>query len=77
MDHKIALVTGSSRGMGRTIAARLAEEAAGVAIHYHRRHEEARVAAAEVSKKGAQAVTFCADLTEERRDDRLRRRHLL
>ncbi len=64
---KIALVTGSSRGLGRAIAVRLAEDAAGVAVHYLSRHEAARKTASKVLKKGAQAAIFCADLTEERR----------
>ena len=64
---KIALVTGSSGGIGRAIAVRLARDAAGVAVHYLKRHEEARKTAADVLNKGAQAVIFCADLTQERR----------
>jgi len=63
---KIALVTGSSRGLGRRMAVRLAEDSAGIAVHYLNRHEEARRTASEVLKKGAQAAIFCADLTEER-----------
>jgi 3-oxoacyl-[acyl-carrier protein] reductase len=63
---KIVLVTGSSRGLGRGIAVRLADDAAGVAVHYLSRHEEARKTAADVLKRGAQAVIFCADLMEER-----------
>jgi 3-oxoacyl-[acyl-carrier protein] reductase len=35
LAHKVALVTGSSRGIGRAIAMALAEEGADVAVHYY------------------------------------------
>jgi 3-oxoacyl-[acyl-carrier protein] reductase len=47
LEGQIALVTGSSRGIGRAIAARLAAAGAGVIIHYHQNRSAAESAARE------------------------------
>ena len=48
MSLRIALVTGASRGMGRAIALRLADDVSGVAVHYLTRREEAQELAAAI-----------------------------
>jgi 3-oxoacyl-[acyl-carrier protein] reductase/pteridine reductase len=47
LSHRVVLVTGGARRIGRGIALRLAEEGARVAIHYHRSEAEARRTAEE------------------------------
>ncbi|HEY3840570.1 MAG TPA: SDR family oxidoreductase [Bryobacteraceae bacterium] len=45
---QIALVTGGSRGIGRAICARLAEDGAEIVLHYHRNRAAAEQAAAAI-----------------------------
>jgi len=65
MDDKIALVTGSSRGMGKNVALRLADEVAGVIVHFKRNREAAKAVVREIQSKGKLSGFFQADLTQE------------
>ena len=62
LQDKVALVTGSGRGIGRGIALRFAQEGADVVIHYSRSADEARDALAEVEAAGRRGAVVQADL---------------
>jgi 3-oxoacyl-[acyl-carrier protein] reductase len=66
MKEKIALVTGSSQGMGREIALKLADVVSGVAVHYKNNRQAARDVVRKIKEKGKLGASFQADLTKER-----------
>ena len=61
--RRVALVTGSSRGLGRSIALAMAPTH-DVVVHYRRRPEQAEEVAAELRALGARAVPVRAELEE-------------
>jgi glucose 1-dehydrogenase len=62
LSGKIALVTGSSQGIGQAIAIRLAQEGADIAVNYHSHPEEADSVKAQIEALGRRAVAIGADL---------------
>jgi glucose 1-dehydrogenase len=64
LSGRVALVTGSSRGIGRAIALGLAEHGAAVAIHGVSRMTEAEAVAASITTAGGRAVCLQADLAD-------------
>lgn len=62
LKDRIALVTGSSQGIGRAIALRFAQEGAAVVINYNRTAKGAQEALAEVEAAGGRGLIVQADL---------------
>jgi 3-oxoacyl-[acyl-carrier protein] reductase len=63
-QDKVAVVTGSSRGIGRAIALRLAEGGAQVVVNYRRDEAGAEEVVAEISASGGQAIAVQADVSD-------------
>ena len=62
LEGKVGIVTGSSRGIGASIARRYGREGAAVAVVGHTRRERAEAVAAEIEAVGGTARAFCADI---------------
>ncbi|BAB53234.1 SDR family NAD(P)-dependent oxidoreductase [Mesorhizobium japonicum] len=63
LSGKTALVTGASRGMGRSAALALARMGAQVLIHYSTGLKEAEAVVAEIREAGGRADSLAADLS--------------
>jgi 3-oxoacyl-[acyl-carrier protein] reductase len=64
LQHKVALVTGGSRGIGAAIAKRLAADGANVAITYSKDAEAADSVVSAIEQAGGKAIAIQADATE-------------
>lgn len=64
-ERKVAVVTGSSRGIGRAVNARLAADGYRCVVHYRRERESAESAAEELRATGAHPILVQAELGEE------------
>lgn len=71
MQDKVALVTGSSVGIGEAIAKRFAKEGAKVAINYKSNDEGANRVVAEIAEAGGIAKPFKADVSKVPEIERL------
>jgi 3-oxoacyl-[acyl-carrier protein] reductase len=71
MNGQIAIVTGASRGIGRSVALALAAAGAEVVVNYARSPEAAEAVVAEISQAGGRAYALCADVATETAVDEL------
>lgn len=63
LQGKVALVTGSSRGIGRAIVERLSRDGAAVVVNYAGRAEPAKEVVAGIEKAGGRAISVQADVS--------------
>src|SRR5205823_13045583 len=61
---QVAIVTGSSRGIGRAVARALAARGAAVCINYATRTAEAEAAAAEIAANGGPVIAIQGDVAD-------------
>jgi 3-oxoacyl-[acyl-carrier protein] reductase len=61
---QVAIVTGSSRGIGRAIARALAARGAAICINYATRAAEAEAAASEIAATGGRVIAIQADIAD-------------
>ena len=68
---KVALITGSSRGIGRTLALSLADRGGSVVVNYKVNEDLAMEVVAGVRKRGGRAIAVQADMESPEDIDRL------
>jgi len=64
LSGKVAIVTGSSRGIGRAIAERLGRDGAKVVVTYHGNRDKAEEVVAGITAAGSEAVAVQADVRD-------------
>lgn len=62
--QKVALVTGGSRGIGESIAKRLARSGMKVVLNYNASREKAEAVAAAIRKEGGDAIIMACDVAD-------------
>ena len=71
LKDKVAIVTGSSRGIGKAVAERFAREGARIVVNYVRNKKAADTVAAGIRKAGGEAVAVKADVSKRADAERL------
>lgn len=64
LNSKVAIITGASRGIGATVAARLANLGAFVVINYNSNKEEADIVVKNIIVNGGKAIAIQADISK-------------
>lgn len=64
-EQKVAIVTGSSRGIGAAVARRLAEEGAKVVVNYTQNEQAAAEVVNSIQARGGEAISCRANVADE------------
>ncbi len=65
LQNKVAIITGSSRGMGKAIALLFAQEGAKVVVNYNHSQDKAEEIVNEITVLGSEAIAIKADVSNE------------
>jgi 3-oxoacyl-[acyl-carrier protein] reductase len=65
-ENKVALITGSSRGIGRATALLFAKEGAKIVVNYMQGEKEAKSVVEEIKKNGTDAIAIKCDVSDEK-----------
>jgi len=65
LENKVALITGASRGIGRSIALEFAKEGAKVVVNYNNAKDKAENLVNEIKQLGTEAIAIKADVSME------------
>lgn len=71
LEGRVALVTGSSRGIGRAISLGLAREGADIVVNYLKEKEKAEAVVGEIEALGRRACAVQADVSDLRQVENL------
>lgn len=71
VSNKVVVITGSSRGLGRSMAIAFAREGAKVVINFLENHEKAHELLEYIKSFNNECILVCADVTKERDVKRL------
>lgn len=66
LKNKVALITGSSRGIGKAIALYFAKEGAKIIVNYSHAKEEAEKVVDEIKKMGTEVIAIKCDVSDEK-----------
>ena len=71
LKDKVALITGSSRGIGRGCALEMARQGANIIVNYHSHPEDAEEVAGQVRNLGQEVLVCGADVSQRPAVDRM------
>jgi len=66
LKNKVALITGSSRGIGRATALLFAKEGANIVVNYSKSEKESNKVIDEIKKLGSEAIGIKCDVSNEK-----------
>jgi 3-oxoacyl-[acyl-carrier protein] reductase len=64
LTGKVAIITGASRGIGRAIAHRLAQDGASIVVNYGRSADQAKELVSSIESEGGKALAVQADMSQ-------------